>query len=81
MVMERVRQALSKIVWGRHPDATVTVSIGLAGASGPIGEITPEQWVEAADRNLYAAKRGGRNRCIMTDLSPAPADQSVNKVA
>jgi len=73
VVTERIRVALSQIVWGRHPDATVTVSIGLVGASGTAAETTPVQWVEAADRNLYAAKRGGRNRCVTTDLSTVGA--------
>jgi diguanylate cyclase (GGDEF)-like protein len=38
----------------------VTVSAGVAGAAGRSS--TPEQVVKAADRALYRAKRGGRNR-------------------
>ncbi|AOS98755.1 putative diguanylate cyclase YcdT [Microbulbifer aggregans] len=39
-----------------------TVSVGLA-ASGPKAR-TPDQVLEAADKALYRAKRGGRNRVI-----------------
>jgi diguanylate cyclase (GGDEF)-like protein len=38
----------------------VTVSIGLAG---PDGKTTnPQKVIKAADKKLYQAKRGGRNR-------------------
>jgi diguanylate cyclase (GGDEF)-like protein len=39
----------------------VTVSIGLAHTSGERG-VTPEELVGRADRKLYEAKAGGRNR-------------------
>lgn len=38
----------------------VTVSVGVADSSGPDGE--PESVLKKADRALYRAKRGGRNR-------------------
>jgi two-component system, cell cycle response regulator len=69
VVAERIRAALQRQVWSRHPDSPITVSVGLVGATGPFGEITPERWIEAADRNLYAAKRAGRNRCITSDIA------------
>ncbi len=69
IVSERIRVALARQVWARHPDSRITVSIGLIGSSGPLGEITPERWLEAADLNLYAAKRAGRNRCICNDVA------------
>ena len=71
VVAERIRGALATLVWSRHPDSPITVSVGLVGSSGAIGDVTPERWIEAADRNLYAAKRSGRNRCIAADLAQA----------
>jgi diguanylate cyclase (GGDEF)-like protein len=38
----------------------VTVSIGLAGSDGKT--TNPQKVIKAADRKLYQAKRGGRNR-------------------
>lgn len=71
IVAERVRSALMRVIWPRHPENPVTVSIGLVGTSGPIGDASAAQWLEAADRNLYAAKRGGRNRVVWCDLAQA----------
>jgi two-component system, cell cycle response regulator len=74
IVAERIRTALAKQVWQRHPDSPITVSVGLVGTSGPIGDISPERWLEAADSNLYAAKRAGRNRCICNELADVVPD-------
>lgn len=68
VVAERIRAALAKQIWSRHPDSPITVSVGLVGSSGALGDVTPERWLEAADKNLYAAKRTGRNRCITSDV-------------
>lgn len=68
VVCERIRQAVAESRWPRTPDLRVTCSIGIVGASGPVN-ITAEQWVEMTDRNLYAAKNGGRNRVVVTDLA------------
>lgn len=60
---ERVRERVE-----RHPFAVgtdvlhITVSIGAAAWSRD--DPTPERLVEAADRNLYEAKRTGRNRVV-----------------
>ena len=70
-VCERVRVALEQRRWPRHPDRTVTVSIGLVGCAAGCA-LTSAEWVERADKALYAAKSGGRNR-IVTEHLKGPA--------
>ena len=70
-VAERIREAMAEVVFARHPDHRVTLSIGLAGADESVGELTPEQWLEISDQNLYQAKRTGRNKVIATNISPS----------
>jgi diguanylate cyclase (GGDEF)-like protein len=59
---ERIRKAIRKqsIPHGRASIA-VTVSIGIATRSG--GGAMPDTLIKEADRYLYAAKEGGRDRC------------------
>jgi len=71
VVGERIRNAVASSVWPQHPDLRITISIGVAGCSGA-APLSAEQWIEAADRNLYAAKRAGRNHLVCTDLSVQP---------
>jgi diguanylate cyclase (GGDEF)-like protein len=68
-VCERIRIAMTEIAWARHPERTITLSIGLTGASAK-ANLTPVNWLELADQNLYLAKRSGRNRVIMTEADP-----------
>jgi len=42
---------------------TITASFGIAGLAGEM--TAPEDWLARADTPLYAAKRGGRNRCVV----------------
>jgi diguanylate cyclase len=61
-VGERVREAVSGLELSRFGVASVSVSVGVAVASipdQPIAEI-----IEQADRALYDAKRGGRDRVV-----------------
>jgi two-component system cell cycle response regulator len=67
-VCERIREAVGATVWARHPDRRVTISAGLAGALDP-GAIAPADWIDAADRGLYEAKKTGRDRVVMTVLT------------
>lgn len=70
-VCERIRAAVAAVTWSRHPERTVTVSAGVAGGV-PIAGVTAEQWIEAADRQLYAAKRSGRNKVVLLDTDTSP---------
>lgn len=74
MVTDRMRQALSELVWQRHPDNPVTMSAGMVGCNGTCGDLSPEEWLEQADRNLYAAKRGGRNKVVSSELEPGTCE-------
>lgn len=67
-VGERIRRAVELAVWPRHPMHKVTISLGIAGSSGTT-TISPTEWVEVADQNLYAAKHAGRNCVVATDVT------------
>lgn len=68
LVAERIRSAIGDVVWPRHPEHPVTVSIGVAGTAANGPSLSAEQWVDAADKNLYTAKHSGRNRVVWNDL-------------
>jgi diguanylate cyclase (GGDEF)-like protein len=63
---ERVRELIAALSVP-HEGRVIrcTVSIGLASA-GCVKEPTPEAIVSVADRRLYLAKRGGRNRVVFS---------------
>ncbi|PZS34053.1 MAG: hypothetical protein DLM59_05430 [Pseudonocardiales bacterium] len=57
---ERLRKAVEDYEWGAiRPDLAVTVSFGLAAATGIDHH---DQLLDDADISLYVAKRAGRNR-------------------
>jgi diguanylate cyclase (GGDEF)-like protein len=68
---ERLRASIQAVNWPRHPERNITASFGVAGCSA-IPQLTSESWVETADRNLYQAKREGRNRVVSTEIPSAP---------
>jgi diguanylate cyclase (GGDEF)-like protein len=54
---------------------SVTVSIGIAGATPQTTD--PQQLIQAADKALYRAKRGGRNRIEQAGNTRAGVKQSI----
>jgi len=54
------------------PDGTVTVSIGVA--TGALAGEPIQAVLERADKALYIAKNGGRNRVSFQPAHPAPSD-------
>ncbi|MBL8759701.1 MAG: diguanylate cyclase [Phycisphaerae bacterium] len=67
VLCERIRAAVEATAWPMHPDRKVTISIGVAGSAGAC-DATPDAWLHAADQNLYAAKKSGRNRIVSSEL-------------
>lgn len=64
-VAERVRAAIEALAIphaASGDESCITVSIGAAVAR-PVGELASADLMRQADEALYAAKRGGRNRC------------------
>lgn len=51
---------------GVFPNRPVTVSVGVATLGGQIAD--RDTLLQAADKALYAAKRGGRNRVVRADM-------------
>ncbi len=69
-VGERARQAVqdAELLCDGSPLSSVTISIGVA--TFETGDPAPEALIRQADRALYMAKEGGRNRvCVHTDGS------------
>lgn len=59
---ERIRAEVEQHAWSSYAqDLVVTMSCGVATAAA---EETPEDWLKRADKALYSAKRGGRNRTM-----------------
>ncbi|MHC4697331.1 MAG: diguanylate cyclase [Planctomycetota bacterium] len=64
MVAERLRRAVqSHTIKADQKALTITVSLGVAERSPDM--LSPDDLLIAADRALYAAKRGGRNRVCL----------------
>ena len=60
-ICEQARAAVQRHDWANLVgDMPITVSIGFSSCTG--GRITSSALLSQADRNLYAAKRSGRNR-------------------
>jgi diguanylate cyclase (GGDEF)-like protein/putative nucleotidyltransferase with HDIG domain len=78
-VAERVRHAVAAAFTGSAVPVTVSIGIATAAPGGSASEL-----VRAANRALFAAKRLGRNRCVMHDAETlamlgAPAADQVDE--
>src|SRR5207237_958390 len=62
LVAERVREGIAGIQIRLHEGGRVTVAASVGLAVCPANGISAQELVAAADRALYVAKRGGRNR-------------------
>ena len=67
LAAERIRQAVERVDW---PVRAVTLSIGVAALS-PSADMDRNSLVARADRALYQAKAGGRNRSERFEDWPA----------
>ncbi len=65
IVAERLRKRIAQTLVVHGRDIHFTVSLGIAELSPAV--TTPEAWLEAADKALYRAKEGGRNRAVICD--------------
>jgi diguanylate cyclase (GGDEF)-like protein len=73
MLAERMRERVESLhIEHRASDVAphLTVSLGVATVV-PQGTVQPEDLVDLADRALYVAKEGGRNRVATTSQLPA----------
>lgn len=76
VLCDRIRELLEETNWPKHPERTVTASIGIAGSAGA-ATLSPEAWLELADKALYQAKNTGRNRVVISTLGGAQVAKSA----
>jgi len=67
VLCDRIRTTLEQTNWVKHPERTVTCSLGIAGCDGGSGP-DADEWLTKADQALYRAKTSGRNRVETTKL-------------
>ena len=67
---ERLRQALAKHRFV-HDGSRIPLTASLGVAVWPVDGREPDALLSSADRGLYAAKQGGRNRVVAASAVPA----------
>jgi diguanylate cyclase (GGDEF)-like protein len=76
VVAERIRKNVEEIAHEIAPGKAlrITISLGCATLTAKSPFASRQELVEGADRALYAAKRGGRNRVVAFDALGAQGD-------
>ena len=73
VIAERIRHDVATTTFhveeGLDLTATVSIGVALTSEGGP----SPRELVRSADRHLYAAKSGGRNRVVTTLTDQVPS--------
>lgn len=64
-VAERLRCTVEQLGLPQAPDLRCSISLGLAEAGN--ADTSLREWIESADRALYRAKQGGRNRTVSSE--------------
>jgi diguanylate cyclase (GGDEF)-like protein len=64
MLAERMRAAVHEAVISRDPDSSLTISFGISTC--PLHGQSADALLRTADQALYAAKRLGRNRSVIS---------------
>lgn len=81
IVAERMRAAIEALDIAIRPDLSLHITVSIGGAYAPAdGQGDPTSWIDRADRELYKAKDGGRNRVsidlpLLTAVSPEEKSQ------
>jgi diguanylate cyclase len=70
LVMERLREQVGNYRNPQLPELRITLSVGLASCRGDL--VDAQDWLNAADKALYTAKKNGRNQInfYQPDLTP-----------
>lgn len=63
-IAEACRRRVEALAMPNGDERDVTLSIGVASVV-PAASMTPAELIESADRALYEAKKGGRNRAVL----------------
>lgn len=66
VVAERMREAIQNLSIAVGPDINLQITVSIGGAFAPqIPGSHASSWIDRADKELYRAKNGGRNRVCM----------------
>lgn len=78
-IAEALRKGVTQIRVDDQPELRVSVSIGVATSteSDQSTRLTPVQLIAKADRRLYEAKNGGRNRVVGKSIDQDTGDETV----